>query len=237
VARTTGRVLVVATFALATGAQGGEPARVSDLPDLLRRLSEHEAAVALYNLVTRTSTEQELDGDGRVTDESVTVMQVTTRPDRVDTVIVSSTHNGKDATHERQEAVRESHPDDVHIRARSPFNPGELAKYDFKLLDLEAGTGRCRIHFEPKDRHAEGLLVGDAWADSESGTTLRIVATPSKLPSHADKVSMQMNYDAVTPAGPALSKLVVEGEGHFLFFHQRMRATTVVNDYPRVPSP
>jgi hypothetical protein len=160
-------------------------------------------------------------------------LQVTTWPDKVDTVILHATHNGKDSTRERQDALRESHPGDVHLTAKNPFKPAEQPKYDFKLIGPETGAVGWRIHFDPKVRGAPGLLMGDAWVDPEAGTTLRMDVTPSKLPDHADRVNMRMEYGAMTPAGLALSKMVVDGEGHFLFFHQRMKAILAVSDYQR----
>jgi hypothetical protein len=208
-----------------------------DLQELLGRLAQHESQVAAYNQVTQTMTEQELDADGRATDESVAVMRVTTwGPDKTETVVVSSVHNGKDNTRERREAQRDSHPGDVKIRARNPFKPEEQVKYAFRLVGPDGDAGLWRIHFEPKTAGAPGLLGGDAWVNIKEGTISRMSASPSKLPEHADKVSMRFEYSASTPAGPALSKIVTEGEGHFLLFHQRMRATLAVTDYQRAAS-
>ena len=216
--------------ALADSGAAASPGAL-DLASLLGRLAEHETQIARFNRTRHTSTDQELDSKGAVTDEAVTVMEVTVRGDRRDVVVRHSTHNGKDETREHQEAFDKPGKDAVHLSAKSPFKPAEQPNYNFQLFPPEAGADLLRIHFVPKAPAKADQMIGDAWVDPNLGVVVRISSVPAKLPEHADTVKMRLEYQATTPVGPALSKLVVDAEASFLFFHQRMRSTLVIDDY------
>ena len=147
--------------------------------------------------------------------------------------VIEAIENGYDVTgnvrrfradREKKTQGKRGPPIDIDLEFKLPFEGSQQSRYRFSVT---GGTALApRVHFEPKgERHR--LWVGDATLDAATGTILSLFGHPAILPAFVDQIDVHMEFNPSIPAGTLPSRMVVEGGGHFLWFHKRMRYTSV----------
>jgi hypothetical protein len=182
---------------------------------------------------TVTINAKEIDKKGQVRSTTEEVQKVSHAGGDTNIEVVRATKDGKDLTAEereqqKQQAEKRKHgkKKDNGDKLESPFAKDQQAKYQFWTLG-EPVNHRVRIGFAPK-MDATNVYRGEALVDTDAGAVLSMKFSPAKLPPHADRVEIAIEYGA---PNHLLSKLVVDGEGSFLFIHKRMLVTTGFSDY------
>jgi hypothetical protein len=74
-------------------------------------------------------------------------------------------------------------------------------------------------------------MIGDAAVDPETGDLVRMSMRPSKNPMFVDRLFMELEFDAQTPAGRAVSKITAKGAGGIAFIKKRFAVVTTLSDY------
>lgn len=215
---------VVACSALNPGASAATP----DLQVLLRRVASRLAAPQSPQLI-ETEIEEELDGNNRVTRTRITTSSLTCASGAtlLRTVVLAS-EDGHDITrrvrddveHHRSETPR------VDLELRLPLEQSQQWRYVFTRV---GGTdAEPLVRFEPRGAERHRLWVGQARIDSASGTILEAVGRPAVLPRFVDQIDVHMEFAPEGPPGPQPARLQILGAAHFLFFHKRMRYTSIL---------
>ena len=193
------------------------------------RLSVPEASSYL-----QTETEEDLDNHNHVTATRTTKSHQALLPDGTQHGdVIEAIENGYDVTgnvrrfradREKKTQGKRGPPIDIDLEFKLPFEGSQQSRYRFSVT---GGTALApRVHFEPKgERHR--LWVGDATLDAATGTILSLFGHPAILPAFVDQIDVHMEFNPSIPAGTLPSRMVVEGGGHFLWFHKRMRYTSV----------
>ena len=231
--------LTVATCGGAAWAQPPDPV-------VLERISHH--AQAFEDMARRASFTfdmvfQKLDGDGKVDETKKKRAHMESDGQTAHQVVVQCTLDGKDTTAEEQEKVqkheaeaakkkREGDLDDA--KWHTPFLASEQPKYVFDQIAVDpANASRVKIAFTP--RHPDKYSVeGAAWVDAAAGTIVSAGVKLSQPPSFVDWVHFTAEFGAPTAAGPALSRVTLEGKGGFLFIRKHFRGQMTLGDY-RLP--
>src|SRR5262249_17322221 len=125
------------------------------------------------------------------------------------TQVTKATVDGEDEMNaEKDRSIKN---DEKNERTESPFAPRNQRKYQFTMLTPE------RIAFHPKGDPDPGVHIGEALIDPATGELINLWLNPSKNQMFCDRLNMQLEYDAHTDAGRALSKFSLQGAGSFLF--------------------
>jgi hypothetical protein len=214
-----------------------------DLPALLDRVSVRVGTPA-YSGFTQKETEEDLDGDGNVTSTRMTKSRQMLSPDGSQRgVVIEGIEDGQDVTEKvrkfRDERDRKARARgqkrvdliDLDIDLNIPFEAAERPNYRFSLINGD--PSRPRVHFEPKSRESHGW-IGDATIDAATATVLEMHGEPQVSPHFVDEITIQMEFEPTTPDGPNPARMVVVAKGHFLFFHKRMRYTSLFSDFQKL---
>lgn len=218
-------------------------------PALVQRLTAHSdrlEALMRNASMTMTVKGEELDGDGKPKSTFESVSRLTVQGGQSSQELVKAVENGRDVTEERRlkraerkkEKEKEKQEGDekgrksVSIGAVLPFGSEEVAKYEFALLaPSKANPDLVRLAFKPRGEKSDKLMIGDALVDPEKGELVRLSMRPSKNARFVDHLVMELEFDAVTPAGRALSRLDARGDGGFLLIHKWFHVETRFSDY------
>lgn len=188
-----------------------------------------------HTTVTRA---EELDKKGKVESVTESLERVTLRGGKPEREILRYVRDGKDDTtteKKKRAGVKAGPPGkerSIKIGAKSPFEASEQPKHRFTLVGADpADPDRVTIRFEPKGKPTPETSIGEAVVDPSTGAILRLRFRPSDNPKFVDQMDVQMEYDAATPEGPALSRVTIEGAGGILFIKKRMKMTVMLSDY------
>jgi hypothetical protein len=182
--------------------------------------------------ITAEFTSTELDADGKVTKTS-TQKRHTTTVKGVETIeVVSATKDGKDVTQEQQEKARKPKGKDSELFL--PFENKVRSKYQFALLEQKE-PGKVRIAFQPKGEKSSELFMGEALVNQETFEVISCSVRYSKNPTFVDHLTIDFEFDAPTPVGKALSRMVLKGDGGIAFIHRRGSQVSLFSDYRAVP--
>jgi hypothetical protein len=228
----------VVAFTAATAGAAEVPAEV------LRKLAEHDArmmTVYREGAVTMSSKVEELDGDGKVEHSQEVVVRLQQKDGKPDGELLRAVRDGKDVTAEEraaQEARRaqaEGEPKgkkEGQVALSTPFSAEVQEKYRFELLGPDSNDPkRIRVGFGPKGKKSKDVWIGEAVVDPEQGTLHWMKQRPSDYPAFVDRMEMVLEFNAPTPAGPAISAMRIEGKGGLPFFKKQFRSETTFTDY------
>jgi hypothetical protein len=191
--------------------------------ELLKRLSEHDARMEKYldaHVVVTHVNGRELDGDGKVTHTTTTVLESSRKDGQIHTKVVEAKKDGADDSEGEKE--RAAKRDKENRRTESPFAARNVGKYSFVVLGHDK---LMHLGFGPKDGPKAEVMVGEAWVDPEAGEVVKLTLKPSKNPPFVDHLDMALEYDARTEAGRMVSKFTFAGAGGLLMFKRRGDAT------------
>lgn len=203
----------------------------------MQKLAAHDARVdqaSEKGAFTVSITAKDIDKKGNVKSTTEEVEKV--RHDGGDTQIevVRAVKDGKDITQEQREQVAAQQEKRKHDKKKqdegklqSPFAREQQPHYNFWTLG-PAGDHRLRIGFAPSSSPTPQTYRGEAIVDTTDGAPVSMKFSPAKMPPHADRVDISLEY---AQPGHMLSKMVVDGEGSFLFMHKHMLVTTSFSDY------
>ena len=202
-------------------------------PALLDRITARTAELETYCNDSRVTVEvvaDELDAGGRVSRSTfVRFLETKRRGTITGREVLLATEDGKDITAKKQRELGES----KGASAPSPFNRQAREKYRFTSLPASNGSTAVRIAFEPLSPSTE-LMAGEATVDPETGEVLVMKMHPSKRPPLVDRVAIEVEFEAKTPVGRGVSKIIASGEGGFAFIRKRHRVVTTLSDYQPV---
>jgi hypothetical protein len=179
---------------------------------------------------------ENVDDDGSASHLKDGVFRVTIDGKTTKVDVVRYTEGGEDKTGEAREKAakrRKKQPkpkkpaDEFHM----PFLGLVQARYAFRIVETDPrDAARVRVSFKPT-APAENLIEGSAWVDARTGDILSIGASPSVTSLFVDFLNLQIELDAATPHGRAVSKITFEGSGGILFFRTHFRGTATFSDY------
>jgi hypothetical protein len=207
-------------------------------PALLEKVVERSRAVESYTancVVTVHAVQDELDDEGRTKSTEVLDYRVTRANGKtVGYELLKKVVDGEDVSEaERRSKGRYGEPT---ARTLSPFHPEQVAKYRFALLAPPASNpSLVRLSFQPAGDKRPELLIGDATIDPSTGDVLALSARVSKTPRFVDSLTMEVQFQAQTPAGRALSRVTGGGAGGFAFIRKRFRNATSLTYAPLPP--
>jgi hypothetical protein len=231
-------VLAMAAVALAAGpANAAAPP-----PELMAKLASCGAGFeamrtrASYTIEGRMET---LDGAGKA--DSIKQMKALVEADGIDVkfVVVRYVEDGKDKTADAQKQAlkkaQERKTERDQKRFRIPLLADEQPRYVFDQVEVDGrDPAVVRIAFAPKIPN-EDTIEGSAWVDSRTGGLISAGFKLSKPPIFVDYVHVQLEFGAATALGPAVSKLVADGNGGVLFFRKRFHVAATLSDYRLAP--
>jgi hypothetical protein len=241
-----GRAALFALAAVSTVPVTASPASAQPpSPDLMARLASN--AARYVSMRTRASYSidgrmEMLDGEGKA--NSVKEMTARVEADGVDArfVVVRYVEDGEDKTADAQKEARKkaqerkSEHDNKHLSI--PILAEEQPRYVFDQLESDpADPTRVRITFVPKVPK-DDTIEGSAWIDTRTANLISVGFKISKPPMFVDFVHVTLEFGAPTAMGPAVSKVVADGDGGLLFFRKRFHATALLSNYTfteRVP--
>lgn len=209
---------------------------------LLERVAKRTLALEEFQKnaqLTMNVEAQELDDEGAVKHREVSVLRISRSGGDQKRELLKKTVDGEDVTAAEQQKLKEKGEQPkgrrTSLAAISPFHPDQQPKYAFELLaPPKSGPPRVRIAFRPKGEKDAELMMGDAVVDEETGDLLSLSMRPSKLPTLVDHVSVEVRLEAKTPAGMALSKMVMQGSAGLLFMKKRFKVVMTAGDYQTV---
>jgi hypothetical protein len=147
------------------------------------------------------------------------------------------TEDGEDKTDEARQKAREREEKRKKDkkRIRLPILASEQARYAFDQVEIDpVDSSRVKIAFVPK-APGEDTIEGSAWIDARTGSLISAGFKLSKTSMFVDYVHFTVEFGESTSLGPAVSRVVVEGQGGVLFFRRRFRGTARVSNYAIVP--
>jgi hypothetical protein len=210
-------------------------------PELMQRLARYAAyfeAMRTHASYTLSGTLEALDHHGRAASVKEMRARVLADGTNVTIVVQRYTEDGQDRTDDAQQKARERGQkarSGAKRQLRIPILADEQARYTFDEVEVDpVYATRVRIAFVPKVR-AEDTIEGSAWVDTLTGTPMSAGFKLSKTPLFVDYVRFLVQFGASTAWGPAVSTVLVEGDGGILFFHKHFRATANLSDYTIVP--
>ncbi|MEW5739713.1 MAG: hypothetical protein AB1938_12345 [Myxococcota bacterium] len=212
------------------------------VPDaaLLDRIAERTKAVEAFTSEAQLTVKvvsDELDSDGKSKKHNELVFQVSRKDGKPHRVLVSATEDGKDVSEATREELAEQDEKNGEkkngsMSQASPFHPEQRAKYAFSTLpSTQAEPQFVRIAFQPAGEKTSALMIGDATVDPQTGDLVRMSMRPSKNPTFVDRLYLELEFEAPTPAGRALSKLTAKGAGGIAFIKKRFAVVTTFSDY------
>ncbi len=235
-----GRRAVLALGALAGLAVLPRTARAAaPSPDLMARLAITAARVqplikrASYTIDGRMVT---LDRDGNA--NSVKEMKARVEGNGVDVkfVVIRYVEDGEDKTADAQKKARERAQERKSKKSFPiPVLAEEQPRYDFEQIEVdERDPALVRIAFVPKVPE-DDTIEGSAWVDSRTAMLISVGFKISKPPMFVDYMHFTVEFGTPTVIGPAVSKVVADGEGGLLFFRKRFHAIATLSDYRFAP--
>ncbi|HEX4448139.1 MAG TPA: hypothetical protein VH044_15430 [Polyangiaceae bacterium] len=209
--------------------------------DLMARLASN--AARYLSMRTRASYSidgrmEMLDGEGKA--NSVKEMKARVEANGVDAhfVVVRYVEDGEDKTADAQKEARkkaQERKSGKEKRLSIPILAEEQPRYVFDQLESDpADPDRVRIGFVPKVPK-DDTIEGSAWIDSRSANLISVGFKISKPPMFVDFVHVTLEFGAPTAIGPAVSRVVADGDGGLLFFRKRFHATATLSDYTFTP--
>lgn len=241
--RSTARGLAVAVAAAAV--IGASPIALAAPPDpaLAGRLAAYAARLDSM----RTHATYTIDGELETLDRGGNPDSLKTLKARVEAdgtfsrlVVASYAEDGEDRTEYARKKARErdekrKKEKDSKKRIRLPILASEQPRYVFDQVEVDpADPSRVKISFVPKVP-ADDTIEGSAWVDARTGGLISAGFKLSKTSMFVDYVHFTVEFGETTSLGPAVSRVVVEGQGGILFFRKRFRGTARVTDYAIVP--
>src|SRR5580704_8035026 len=236
------RDFVVALTALAAvGASKPASAAAPD-PALMVRLAEYSARLDSM----RTHASYAIEGQLETLDRSGKPDSLKTMKARVDadgtTTKLNVIHYTEDGEDKTEDARKKAHERDEKRkkekdkkRLRIPTLASEQPRYVFEEIDVDSSDpSRVKISFVPKSPE-EDTVEGSAWVDSRTGAFISAGFKLSKTSMFVDYVHFTVEFGESTRFGPAVSTVLVEGQGGILFFRKRFRGTAKVSDYTILP--
>jgi hypothetical protein len=220
-----------AVAASSRAAQAEPPA-----PDLLARMAacgahfERLQARVSYLVDGRLET---LGRDGRVDSVKEMKARVEAEGGRVTLLVEKYTEDGEDKTDEARAKARESAEkrDADKKPIRPPILAEEQPRYIFDQVEVDpSDPTRVRIAFSPKVS-AEDTIEGSAWVDTRDGTLISARFGLTKTPMFVDYMHFSIEFGALTPLGPAVSMVFVEGKGGLPFFRKLFRGAATLSEY------
>ena len=117
------------------------------------------------------------------------------------------------------------------IPFKSPFGPGEQPRYTFTDEGPDPVTPALeKLSFTPHTA-AKDDYVGSALVEVANGWLRHIQFHPAVKPNFVHTLEVVMDFTATTPAGPALTHIVVDGEGGLFFVKRRQHVDSVISGY------
>ena len=231
-----------ALLLLASAAVGAEEPQLS-VEQIVQRAAQVEAKKPEGTLVCKAETEAEsLDSDGKRKSDTRTESEWTFMDGKQNTAVIRQWQDGKELTQqelvaqekeqakETEKAKAKEKGTDVHFEIKPPLDAA--ADYRFALLRTEplAGQRALVLSAAPRDEEKAGWK-GTLWIDAESFVQLKaeLVATKSPDP-HVDWMKMQLEQRLLPGGASVPALMVIEGAGHFLFFHMGFRSTERVGE-------
>lgn len=126
----------------------------------------------------------------------------------------------------------------------SPFNPGQQKNVSFRASEEKQmlfGHSCRRFDFtyqtEIIRKGASDKLTwtGMAWLEEDSGMPLKLEFSMAPLPKRIRSLWTTYLYEVSQPDRWVLKKIMITGQGGFLFIKKRFRSTTTFSDYRRQP--
>ncbi len=234
----------LAFFAGTAVAAVSAPARAQPpSTELMARLADHAARYiglrkrASYSIDGRMEF---LDGDGKP--NSVKELVARVEADGTDShfVVVRYAEDGEDKTADAQKDARKRAQErkskkDDNKRLPIPILAEEQGRYVFDQIETDpADPTRVRIAFVPKDP-ADDTIEGSAWVDTVHADLISVGFKVSRPPMFVDAIHVTLEFGAQTPFGPAVSRVVADGDGGFLFFRKRFHAAATLSNYRFAP--
>jgi hypothetical protein len=206
--------------------------------DLMTRLAATAARVqplikrASYTVDGRMVT---LDRDGNA--NSVKEMKARVEANGVDVkfVVIRYFEDGEDKTADAQKKAREKAQEPKSSRDKKrlpiPILAEEQPRYRFDQVEVDARDPLVvRIAFVPNVPE-DDTIEGSAWVDTRTATLVSVGFKVSKPPIFVDYMHFTVEFGTPTEIGPAISKVVADGEGGLLFFRKRFHAIATLSDY------
>jgi hypothetical protein len=209
----------------------------------MARLADHAARYiamrtrASYSIDGRMEL---LDGDGKPS--SVKEMRGRVEADGTDThfVVLRYVEDGEDKTADAQKEARKRAQErkskkDDHKSPPIPILADQQPRYVFDQIETDpADPTRVRIAFVPRVPE-DDTIEGSAWVDTKNADLISVGFKVSKPPLFVDSIHVTLEFAAPTPIGPAVSRIVADGDGGFLFFRKRFHAVALLSNYKFVP--
>jgi len=127
----------------------------------------------------------------------------------------------------------------------SPFNPDRQKNVSFRASEEKQmlfGHSCRRFDFTYKTeiirKGAREKLTwtGQAWLEEDSGMPLKLEFSLAPLPRRIRSLWTTYLYDVSQPDRWVLKKIMIAGQGGFLFIKKKFRSTTTFSDYRRPPA-
>jgi hypothetical protein len=238
-----GLLLPGAVVAMAALVAAPRPASAAaPAPELMARLAAYGAGFeamrthASYTIEGRMET---LDRAGNA--DSVKQMKARVEADGIDVkfVVIRYIEDGEDKTADAQkEALKkaeERKAEREKKRFRIPVLADEQPRYVFDQVEIDAhDPAVVRIAFAPRVP-TDDTIEGSAWVDSRTGSLISAGFKISKPPIFVDYVHVTLEFGAPTALGPAVSKVIADGNGGLLFFRKRFHVAATLSDYRLAP--
>jgi len=231
--------ILLTTTVLGTVALAAPVAHASPPPAaLMEKLAayatsfERERTQASYDVAGKLEV---IDGDNEVSSRKEVVAHVEGNGGDAKVTVVRYVEDGKDKT---AEGVKEAEENAARRKKRRasgkevklPVRSDQQARYVFDETERSADGTRVLLHFAPKNPE-DDTVEGSAWVDDASGTVVSASFQPSKTSIFISYLHFSVEFGAQTAVGPAVSKVVVEGEGGIWFFRKHFRATATLSHY------
>jgi hypothetical protein len=154
-------------------------------------------------------------------------------------VVIRYVEDGEDKTADAQKKAARRAQDRKaerdQKRFRIPILADEQPRYVFDQVEADPrDPAVVRITFVPRIPQ-DDTLEGSAWVDSRTGTLISAGFKISKPPIFVDYVHITLEFGAPTSLGPAVSKVVADGNGGVLFFRKRFHVDATLSDYRLAP--
>jgi hypothetical protein len=238
-----------------TGKAAAEPAGAAN-PDGLwqKALSNYQKNSDWYPEKIAVLSEV-LDRHGQP--DSVTQLFFTLSLDtkgRMRTELTRALKNGKDISEEMKKKVEIRNPDETKAPKKeesvtvsfsdSPFNPDRQKSVTFhagseKQMLLGHLCQRFDFTYQTeimrKGESEKLTWTGMAWLEENSGMPLKLEFSLTPLPKRIRSLWTIYLYEVSQPDKWILKKIMISGQGGFLFIKKRFRSTTTFSDYRRQP--
>lgn len=177
---------------------------------------------------------EERDKKGKVTSTTDEVQHVRHEGGLTKIEVVRATKNGHDVTGEERESVAKQQAkrkkQSQEGRLDSPFAANQQKLYQFEVVGPTGAPHQVKIKFAPgpNTEPTPTVYKGEAVVDTDAGAVVSMKFSPARLPRHADRVDLALEYKQ---PNHMLSKMVVDGEGGFLFIHKHVIVTTAFSEF------